>query len=173
VSAVPHRSATNLLAAGLALVAAATIAACGEKPEPAITTSTTTTTTTPEARYQVVYQRSGGVAGIRERLAVTNDGGATLSLGYQPNASTSHFQLTVSELRELRRDLAGANLKPGNAPRTGCADCFVYEITTSAGTTRFDESAVPRDAKPLIAFLQGLVEDNIPAHAAGGTNGSK
>jgi hypothetical protein len=159
------------MAVAAATVAVAlAIAACGEKAEPAITTQATTTS--PEAQTFITYRRTGGVAGIREVLAVTNDGGATLQIGYPPNSSSSHFQLTVAELRELHRDLAGADLK--STPKSACADCFQYTITTMTGTTTFDERGIPTGTQRLIALLGKLVADNIPAHAAsGGTSGGK
>lgn len=146
--------------------AAATLVACGEKPEPPVATAASTTNLATTAKFPLAYQKIGGIAGINERLWVSRRGAATLRLGYAPDASTSRFELAAGERRRLGRLLSAANLKPGHGPPTGCADCFEYAIATPAGKTRFDESQIPKPARPLVAYVDGLIEDNIPARAA-------
>ena len=60
------------------------------------------------------------------------------------------------------------NLEPGATPQTGCADCYVYEITYDGETTGFDESAFPPGGAELVEVLSKLASDNVPAQAAGG-----
>ncbi len=158
-----------------ALAAAPALVACGEKsePSPAAQASTTTTTATPSPGTPLVsYARSGGVAAFQEILTVTRNGGAKLELGFLPNASLTRFELTNGELELLNDTLDAADLEPGDAPETGCADCLQYEITTADGTSRFDENAIPPGAEDLIRVLEKIVADNIPAQAAAAAQGA-
>ncbi len=164
---LPLPLARALVAA--ALSAALALAACGEKSEPSpgpqATTATTTTATMPGTPL-VSYARSGGVAAFQEILTVTRNGDAKLELGFLPDASLTRFELSKGELELLTDTLEEAELEPGDAPETGCADCFEYEITTAEGTSRFDESAIPPGAEDLVRVLEKIVAANIPAQAA-------
>ena len=143
-----------------------------EKDEPQVPADTETGTAEGDADGPrlVNYTRIGGVAGIDEQLTVDEDGAATLELGRAGEASSTEFELTPAELRGLEEALEAADLPPGEAPQTGCADCFVYTITFAGETSSFDQTQVPASAEELVGMLEQLVEDNIPAtaSAAGG-----
>ncbi len=154
---------------GAALLALAAAGCEKDEPElPIAAESTTTTDSDPDGPLLVGYTRTGGVAGINEQLGVNEDGAATLELGQGDQLTSSAFELTPSELDRLTRALDDAELEPGAAPQTGCADCFVYEIAYTGRSSSFDQTQVPPGAQQLVDVLEQLVEDNIPARAAPG-----
>jgi hypothetical protein len=84
---------------------------------------------------------------------------------------TERFDLSAAELGELEEavdaaDLAGVSV----APESGCADCFVYEISTAAGTATYDDAQasgladgeVPESVLTLSAMLSGLIAEHAP-----------
>jgi hypothetical protein len=151
----------------LAVAAAMAFAPGCEKDEPDVPIEADADTSSPGAGAAlVVYSRTGGVAGISELLAVTDDGSATLELGHGSETTSTGFDLTSAELSRLRGAVQTAHLEPGPAPPSGCNDCFHYEITVGAKTTGFDQTQVPEQAEELVAMLGQLVEDHIPARAS-------
>ena len=101
------------------------------------TTPTTTRTTAPGAHLdRVEFERSGGVAELKEpsRLVITD----------------------AAQLRALAALIPGDVRGPSGGP-TGCADCRAYRVTLVDGATvhtyRFTEDAVPPALRRLVAAL--------------------
>ena len=113
----------------------------------------------------VSYSRTGGIAGVDERLRVAPDGAATLTLG--PTANPASFQLAAADLATLRDEVDAADLANFEPPGpTACADCFVYDIETADGRASYAETDQPPPAvQALAAHLGAIVEHNYPAGA--------
>ena len=64
-----------------------------------------------------------------ESLVVDADGSATVEAGVDPARET--FELDPDELEQLRAELEAAGFDgfAQSTEPTGCADCYVYEVT--------------------------------------------
>lgn len=122
------------------------------------------TTTDPGNDPLVTYSRSGGIAGIEERLLVDRGGRATVSIG---GGSPTSFTLSDSELGRLEAALQAADLAAVTDRETGCADCFRYEVTYDGTTVAYDEVAEPPPSvAAVVSQLGGLVAEHSPAGGA-------
>lgn len=120
----------------------------------------------------VVYERSGGIAGIHERLEVELGGAATLTFGSGERQGRRALQLTNDELRELESALGSADLDEIEPAPGACADCFEYEITYGGETASFDDVAeVPRSVREAQTQLTDIVAPNSSAAGLGGPEG--
>jgi hypothetical protein len=111
----------------------------------------------------VSYQRSGGIAGVNERLVIDADGEAQLAIG-EPDPDEQRFTIGEPELERLRSDLAAADFAAINPDSgLGCADCFEYEIDNAGETASFNEAAeVPDSVREVTAQLGRIVEAHLP-----------
>jgi hypothetical protein len=145
------KTTDHLATAAIAVLIAATAIGCGGGAG-----STDPTADGP----LVTYSRGGGIAGVDERLRIEPDGSAVVSVGIDGRQSS--FALTDHELAQLRGELEAADLGSVDAqgPPTGCADCFVYELTYGGRTISYDEaSPVPEPVATVVADLGTLVDD--------------
>ena len=111
----------------------------------------------------VSYQRSGGIAGVSERLVIDADGEAQLAVG-EPDPHEQRFTIGEPELERLRSDLAAADFAAIDwDPGLGCADCFEYEIVYAGETASFNEAAkMPDSVREVTAQLGRIVEAHLP-----------
>ena len=131
------------------------IAGCGSSSQE---TTAGSTSTPAGSQALVIYSKTGGIAGIHERLSVEPSGVATVSQGLPAEAKTKIFKLTAAELASLRRTLDAADLASlPSTPSQGCADCFLYAITYNGTTWRGDEATLPPAVRPAIQALDRLV----------------
>jgi hypothetical protein len=114
----------------------------------------------------VVYERAGGIGFTAQRLVVEQDGSATVRVE-GPGEIGADFELSASELDELRAALEDATLEGEQAEPT-CADCYLYEIEYGGEAASFDQTMVPADTEPLIALLGDIVEREVPTGPARG-----
>jgi len=100
----------------------------------------------------VTFHKSGGVAGVDQRLTVRTDGRAAIS---NRGATTQHRQLRASTMRRLRSRLAAAHLeRPLPQPPMGCADCFEYAISYHGHHVKLiDAGNLPARVVPLVNEL--------------------
>ena len=106
----------------------------------------------------VTYLKSGGIAGIYERLTVDPTGRATVSQGLPSTAKVKSFSLTSSELSALKHSLDAADLESQkNASPQACADCFVYDITYAGHHFRGDQATLPAQVEPAVTTLNALI----------------
>lgn len=144
---------TRLATSLLAIAAAAALYGCGEDG------SATSTTQPQSAGPLVVYERSGGIAYTAQRMVIAQNGSATVEVE-GPGEIGAEFELSESELHELRGLLAGASFE-SPAP-SGCADCYAYSIEHEGRSASFDQTSYPPAMKPLVTFLSKLVERETP-----------
>ncbi len=115
---------------------------------------------------ELTYRRSGGFAPIDETLRIHRTGAATLTEGRTAGAiRVKRIELGPAQRRRLAATLKRVHFDEldGRSP-SGCTDCFVYELATPANALRFDQAAIPRALRPVIARLDAIVA----AHRPGG-----
>jgi hypothetical protein len=143
------------------LVLAATFVGCGDSAE------TTDDEPVLTNGALVVYSRTGGVAGLDERLRIEPDGTATISYG-EPVNTEKPFEISAPELERLRTllDSADFDATPENPEQTGCADCFVYTVEYGGKTVTYDDVTEPAPSiAELVAALGEIAESNQPKAA--------
>jgi hypothetical protein len=148
----------TFLAQALAVLAAALLAAgCGDDDQ---------APEAPESGPLVTYARSGGVAGVPERLVVERDGAATVEVGIE--GARQSFELPVDELEQLRSELEAADFESVDDPPSPptCADCFVYEIVYDGTTISYDDANPPPESvSSVVASLAAITGDHYPPGA--------
>ncbi len=115
----------------------------------------------------VTYQRTGGIAGVTEKLTVERGGEATLVVGF--DRVRIAFELPAAELNELEAELEAADLEAiEKAPADAvCSDCFVYEITYEDETITFNDlDRPPESVSTLLAHLDEIAMSNYPPSEA-------
>jgi hypothetical protein len=144
----------------IALAAASLLAGCGDgyggddstTGEPRVPGPTDTL---------VVYERTGGIAGVRERLAVRPDGAARLETG-GATLEVVRFRLNGSELEGLRAAREGvdfAKLEGQYGPKQPIADGFATSLTADGRqVTVLTEGKPPRELQRLVDVCAGLVQ---------------
>jgi hypothetical protein len=110
----------------------------------------------------VVYARSGGIAGVRERLAVRPDGAARVERG----GRARRVQLTAAELQRVR-DAANAvdpdRLESRYGPEPPPADGFVMAVTAGGRTSQVVSGGTPpAELSRLMDVCAGLVQKYAP-----------
>ncbi len=127
-----------------------------------------TTTTTADPGILVTYSRSGGVASMPESLVIRADGSATVEAGV--TGAREEFELDPDELARVRTELEAAEFDDVADPpvQTGCADCYVYEITYDGTTMSYDESqaALPASVTAVVTHLSEITADHYPPGAS-------
>ncbi len=113
----------------------------------------------------VDYQRTGGVAGVDDRLVIF-DNGVTL---VKSRTATREILLNQSDLEQLSAVFdAGQFAKlEGNytSPRGG-ADLLQYSISYQGRTIITEDSALPPSLEPVIRELDRIILDNLDSGQA-------
>jgi hypothetical protein len=131
-----------------------------QPPTPVPPTATVVVTET----WSIEFQRTGGFAGLAQRLGVRSDGQATYEdMRSQRTVSGVIDDADLAELRALIDSSAFfSQATPQEAP---CADCFNLSITvTVAGQTHTVEAVdIGLDAalQPLAGRLAALLQDGL------------
>jgi hypothetical protein len=98
-------------------------------------------------------------------LVVETDGSATVQAGVDP--ARESFRLGDEELQQLQDELeAGlaSDAEPG--PPSGCADCYVWEVTYGGEVISFDESQeVPAALGAVVTHLNQITVEHFPTEA--------
>jgi hypothetical protein len=107
----------------------------------------------------VVYQRSGGIAGVTERLDVGRDGSVAVTTG-AVDPQHGDFRLSDEELGQLTAELEAADF--GAVVTTGpdaCADCFIESVATGGRTTTIvaEIDQPPDSVGTVLTHLRDLV----------------
>lgn len=116
----------------------------------------------PQTGPLVTYSRGGGVAAVDEQLRVERDGAATVIAGYGPTEPQT-FQIGEDELALLESELDAADFEAIDPGPTGCADCFIYEVTYDANSYSYDDVAdPPQSVLTAVGHLGQLTADHYP-----------
>ena len=103
------------------------------------------------------YQRTGGIAGLDDRLVIQADGKAILTR----KDEQSEFELTsrqVSTLKQLLEESEFRSLKGTYKPETQGRDLFEYELTYRGHTVRASDGAIPEALRPILDTLNAIVQ---------------
>lgn len=105
----------------------------------------------------VDYQRTGGIAGLDDRLTVLRTG---LAVRTQRGSQPRVFHVPPDDLADLRVALAAADfpsLAPSYLPPVPIPDAFSYEIRHQGRTVVTTDGAVPARLEHAIAVLNRLL----------------
>jgi len=120
------------------------------------------------------YHRTGGIAGVDDRLVIFDNGYAVLST----KTSSHDFQVSTIELARILKlfESADFNSLEGNftSRHTG-ADLMQYRITYFDKTIVTEDTVIPDSLQPVITRLNtiissGSVADSLPGLPAGFTS---
>jgi hypothetical protein len=105
----------------------------------------------------VEFGRSGGFAGLSDRLIVRPDGSFTL-VRLKPPVNRSG-QLTGAELANLRQVLADSGFAglPKVEATTKGNDMFTYQVTYQGSQIVAQDGAIATPLRPVISTLTGIV----------------
>ena len=100
----------------------------------------------------VTFVRSGGLAGVEERLVIGRDGQGMLTTRSQPKPSL--FAIGSDDLAHLRSLLENARLSSlrRQYPPRG-ADMFQYDVAYSGQSVTAYDTSIPPPLQPAIDFL--------------------
>jgi hypothetical protein len=111
----------------------------------------------------VVYELTGGIAGIHERLDVRPDGAARIESGFG-KVEVKRFKLTASELdglRAARERVDFTKLEKQYGPDQPVADGVAETITADGyEVTVLTEGDPPPELARLIAVCAGIVDQH-------------
>ena len=134
---------TAILGCSIALAALLLLAGCGIR---------------PNDRILLEYRRSGGIAGVDDRLIIYADGRAILT-----RKDIQHeIKLTSSQMSALKRELDEADFRSLETTlklnSASGYDLFQYELTYQGRTVRTWDGAVPQQLQPIIESLNSIVQ---------------
>ena len=112
----------------------------------------------------VIYERSGGLAGLRDHLTIYSDGHCEL----QRKGVELEFTLETDEVERLTDIIEEANipaLKGSYLPGSTGADLFEYAVsyqpeTGKMHTVRATNGAVPDALQPVLHELNRIITSN-------------
>ena len=104
---------------------------------------------------EVVFKRTGGLAGFEDRVEISRDGTVRIQLtGGRPAAKT----LTSEETARLAGLLADSGLfQEGGAFRSKGADLISYVVQYNGVTVAADEEKVPDELRPVLDRLMEIL----------------
>jgi len=173
------------LVAGIALAA---LAACnsgspsGSAGTPSATTPTSSVPTTepsasptspapvppsatsgvPEVGGPVILERTGGIAGVRQRVVIQPDGAWTYT---ERDGRQQVGRLTPAQTDQLRRLVGGPSLaaeaKATQSNPAKCADGFLYTLNANHLVVRSDDCG-STDTKPTLNAIVKLIAEATP-----------
>ena len=118
-----------------------------------------------ESSVLVVYQRSGGLAGLRDYLTIYSNGygelqrkGVELEFTLQPSE--------VTHLKNLMEEVNFVGLEDSYLPSNTGADFFEYVVSYKPGTgkiytVRAISGAVPDALQPILKELNQIISNHI------------
>ena len=133
------------------------VVGCTRSPEP-------TPISPSESSILVVYQRSGGLAGLRDYLTIYSNGYCEL----QRKGVELEFTLQPSEMTHLENLMEEADfvgLKDSYLPTNTGADFFEYVVSYQSGagkmhTVRAISGAVPDALRPILTELNQIISSH-------------
>jgi hypothetical protein len=124
--------------------------------------------------WEIEYTRSGGFAGIRQRLQVSSSGTLTAAdlnrnISIEQRASSDQLSGIAGMLEKMD---AGGMTERAPAIRNVCRDCFQHALTVVIDgreyTQRLDDLSLPGSpAAPLIGVLSSLLQRTLPGTMPG------
>ena len=111
----------------------------------------------------ITYQRSGGIAGLDDRLTIDADGHAsfTRQAGLR-QVGPRQFIVASAVMNRLTTLLNAANFSshsPEYLPDRSGADLVSYRIAYKGHTVQTMDTAIPRPLEPIINSLNQIISD--------------
>lgn len=107
----------------------------------------------------VDYQRSGGIAGVNDRLVIFDNGDALVS----GRTTSREITLNESELGRIAAIFDAAQFAEleGNYTSRRGADLMQYSITYQGKTVNTEDTAVPAPLEPVIAEMNSILNTGL------------
>lgn len=114
-------------------------------------------TGTTSSGILVEYRRSGGFAGLDDRLVIEVNGQATLT------RKTEHYEFVLDrdimkQLQTLLDNVEFSKLRREYLPSRQGSDLFEYVVTYKGHTVRTMDTAVPEALWPVLELLNQIIE---------------
>lgn len=106
----------------------------------------------------IEYNRTGGLIGLDDHLAIDNEGNAVL----KRKNSQATFKLDAETLKNLEASLneaAFTKLNKSYLPMQQGNDLIQYSITYNGYTVQMVDTAVPETMQPILESLNQIVEN--------------
>jgi hypothetical protein len=113
----------------------------------------------PDAGILVTFMRSGGFAGVEDRLRIQRDGAARVQ---REGGEARDFQVPEAEVAQLEAELDAADfphLRSSYRNDPAIADGFVYQVTYEGRTVRCEQDAGPPALERVIDHLERVLSD--------------
>jgi len=114
-------------------------------------------TKAPSSETLIEYRRSGGFAGLDDRLVIKENGESILTR----RSERSEFTLdsdTVNRLRALFEEAKFSQLRKEYLPSRPGADLFEYVVTYKGHSVRTMDGVVPSSLQPILEALNQIIE---------------
>ena len=120
----------------------------------------------PTGDWTVTLTQSGGFAGVLLTVEVSSDG--QLKAEDQRSQRSVTQMLSPQTMARLRQLISNATVSSGPIPRSGCADCFIYDLTIASdgnsSQVHVDDTTLNNSgAADLITFLRQLRDNALSA----------
>jgi hypothetical protein len=114
---------------------------------------------TPPAIF-VEYHRTGGIAGLDDRLVVFDNGVAVIS-GKTISREIFLNQTDLERITRIFNEAQFSKLQGNFTARPGGADYFRYTISYHGKTVITEDSAIPPSLQPVIDELERIIRSGI------------
>jgi hypothetical protein len=114
----------------------------------------------------VDYQRTGGIAGVNDRLVIFDNGVTLVS----SRTTSREILLNQSDLEQISGVFKTAQfpmLEGNYTSRRGGADLMQYSITYQGRTVNTEDTAVPPTLEPVIADLNLILSTGLKSGQSG------
>lgn len=112
-------------------------------------------TFSPPALF-VEYHRTGGIAGIDDRLVIFDNGVVVIS-GKTVNTELTINQTDLDRITGIFNDAQFPMFEPSYSARRGGADFIKYTISYHSKTVNTEDSAIPPRLQPVIDELDRIM----------------
>jgi len=113
----------------------------------------------------VDYQRSGGIAGVNDRLVIFGNGAGLVS----SRTTSREILLNQSDLEQISAlfDEAQFRMLEGNyTSRRGGADFMQYSISYQGKTVNTEDTAIPASLEPVIKEMNRILSTGLSSGQA-------
>jgi hypothetical protein len=113
-----------------------------------------------EPKLFVDYQRTGGIAGMNDRLVIFDNGIALVS----SRSTSREIQLNQSDLEQISTVFTAAQftaLEGNYTSLRGGADFMQYSISYRGKTVNTEDTAIPPDLEPVIKELNRILSTGL------------
>jgi hypothetical protein len=115
----------------------------------------------PEAPAILVdYQKTGGIAGLDNRLVIFTNGAGLIS-GKNVNREISFNQSELKRIDEIFSSVRFSQLEPSYTSRRGGADLIKYAISYRNLTVTTEDTAIPPPLQPAIDEMNRIMDSNL------------